>query len=54
VQFVAPNDVRAVVETVERPDVEGARGGGAIEALVHRPFDLQPSARVVPEPGGYD
>ena len=50
VQVVAPNNVRAGLEAAERPEVEGARGGGCIEALVHIRLDLHLRPRVIPEP----
>ena len=46
------NNVLSLLFTIERPDVEGARGGG-IEARVHRRQDLRPRPHVVPEPVGF-
>ena len=49
-QVVATDDVRAVGNAVERPDVEGARRRGHGQAMVHVPMDLCLRPRVVPEP----
>jgi len=50
IEVVPPNNVVSVVKAVERPDVEGLRGGDAIEALAHIRLDLHLRPRVVPEP----
>jgi hypothetical protein len=51
IEVVARNEFFSVVEAVERPDVEGARVGEGIEALVHCIENLGLRPRVVPEPG---